>query len=66
MARPRLYATDAERLDAKRVAWQKYNKAHKTERAVHNKTYCQRDEVKERRRQLYMAKKVKSVRVNLV
>ena len=52
MARPRLYATEEERRDAKRVAWKKYNKAHKTERAVHNKTYCQRDEDKERRRQL--------------
>jgi len=67
MARPRLYSTEEERRDAKQASWQKYNKAHKAERAAHNKQYCQREAVKERRRQLYMAKKVvKSVRVNLV
>ena len=30
--------------------WQRYNKAHKQERAAHNKTYVQREEVKARRR----------------
>ena len=50
MARPRLYATEEERRDALREAWQKYNKAHKQERAAHNKTYVQRDDVKARRR----------------
>ncbi len=50
MARPRLYATEEERRDALRVAWQKYNKAHKQERAAHNKTYVQREAVKSRRR----------------
>ncbi len=57
MARPRLYATDAECLEAKRMAWQKYNKAHKAERAAHNKQYCQREDVKERRRSIYIVKK---------
>ena len=52
MARPRLYSTEEERRDAKQASWQKYNKAHKTERAAHNKQYCQREDVKERRRQL--------------
>ena len=50
MARPRLYATEEERQAAQREAWQKYNKAHKQERAAHNKTYVQREEVKTRRR----------------
>ncbi len=50
MARPRLYATEEERRAALRVAWQKYNKAHKQERAAHNKTYVQREAVKSRRR----------------
>ena len=52
MARPRLYSTEEERRDAKQASWQKYNKAHKAERAAHNKQYCQREDVKERRRQL--------------
>ena len=50
MARPRLYATEEERRAAQTAAWQKYNKAHKQERAAHNKTYVQREEVKARRR----------------
>ncbi len=50
MARPRLYATEEDRRDAQREAWQKYNKAHKQERAAHNKTYVQREAVKARRR----------------
>ena len=50
MARPRLYATEEDRRAAQREAWQQYNKAHKQERAAHNKTYVQREEVKARRR----------------
>ena len=53
MARPRLYATKEERRAAQREAWQKYNKAHKQERAAHNKAYLQREEVKARRRAVY-------------
>ena len=53
MARPRLYATEEERRAAQRAAWQKYNKAHKQERANHNRQYCQREEVKARRRDMY-------------
>ena len=53
MARPRLYATKEERRAAQREAWQKYNKAHKQERAAHNKAYLQREEVKARRRAMY-------------
>jgi len=59
MARPKLYATDAERNEAKRIAWQKYNKTHKLERAAHNKDYCKRDYVKERRRQLKLKNQVR-------
>ena len=57
MARPRLYTTEEERRDAKQASWQKYNKAHKTERAAHNKQYCQREDIKERRRQLRTQRK---------
>ena len=64
MARPRLYSTEEERRDAKQASWQKYNKAHKAERAAHNKQYRQREDVKEGRRQLNMVKK--NERVNLV
>ena len=53
MARPRLYATEEERRAAQRAAWQKYNKAHKQERAAHNRAYIQREEVKARRRAMY-------------
>ena len=53
MARPRLYATEEERRAAQREAWQRYNKAHKQERAAHNKAYVQREEVKARRRALH-------------
>ena len=53
MARPRLYTTEEERRDALREAWQKYNRIHKQERAAHNKTYVQREEVKARRRFMY-------------
>ena len=60
MARPRLYSTEEERQDAKQASWQKYNKAHKAERAAHNKQYCQREDVKERRRQLRIQRKNES------
>ena len=58
MARPRLYATEEERRAAQRAAWQKYNKAHKAERAAQNKQYCSREDVKARRRELYSKRKV--------
>jgi hypothetical protein len=60
MVRPTLYATEAERLDAKREAWQRYNKRHKAERAAHNKAYCQREDVKARRRQMYEERKAQT------
>ena len=59
MARPRLYATEEERLAAKRESWQKYNLAHASERAAHNKLYCKREDVKARRRELCKSKKSK-------
>ena len=46
MGRPQVYATDEQRQAAKRASWQKYNVAHKAERAAHNKMHCQRDDVK--------------------
>ncbi len=42
--------TEQERIDARRVTWQKYNRTHKQERAKHNKEYVQRDDIKQRRR----------------
>ena len=61
MGRPQIYATEEQRQAAKRASWQKYNVAHKAERAAHNKVYCQREDVKAKRRELYMAKKPQTV-----
>ena len=61
MGRPQVYATEEQRQAAKRASWQKYNVAHKAERAAHNKVYCQRDDVKAKRRELYRAKKPQTV-----
>ena len=55
MARPRVYATDEERRAALRASWQKYNAAHRAERAAHNKAYCQREDVKQRRKERRVA-----------
>ena len=44
--------TEQERIAARRAAWQKYNEAHRAERAAHNKEYVQKDIVKARRRQM--------------
>ena len=44
--------TEQERIAARRAAWQKYNSAHKEERAAHNKQYVQKVDVKARRRQM--------------
>ena len=44
--------TEQERIAARRAAWQKYNEAHRAERAVHNKEYVQKDIVKARRSQM--------------
>ena len=41
--------TEQERVAARRSAWQKYNEAHRAERAAHNKEYVQKDSVKARR-----------------
>ena len=61
MGRPQIYATDEQRQAVKRASWQKYNIAHKAERAAHNKMYCQRDDVKPKRREIYRAKKLQTV-----
>ena len=53
LGRPKAYHTEDERRAALRVAWRKYNKAHRAERSAHNKIYSQRDDVKQRRRELY-------------
>jgi hypothetical protein len=57
MARPPVYATEEERLAARRASWQKYNLSHASERAAHNKMYCKRDDVKEKRRVIRKLKK---------
>ena len=56
MARPRVYATDEERQAALRASWQTYNVAHRAERAAHNKAYCQREDIKQRRTELRAAR----------
>ena len=55
MGRPQIYATEEQRQAAKSAAWQRYNVAHKAERAAHNKVYCQREDVKAKRSELYKA-----------
>jgi hypothetical protein len=44
--------TEQERIAARRATWQKYNEAHRAERAAHNKDYVQKDIVKARRSQM--------------
>ena len=56
MARPRVYATEEERQAALRASWQKYNAAHRAERAAHNKAYCQREDVKQHRKERRVAR----------
>ena len=58
MARPRVYATDEERQSALRASWQKYNAAHRAERAAHNKTHCHREDIKQRRKELRVARSI--------
>ena len=47
------YATEEERIAARRNAWAKYNQAHRIERAAHNKEHVQKEYVKARRRERY-------------
>ena len=54
IGRPKIYYTDEERREALRAAWRKYNKAHRAERSAHNKIYSRREDVKQRRRELYL------------
>ena len=58
MARPRVYATEEERQAALRASWQKYNAAHRAERAAHNKAYCQREDVKQHRKERRVARTI--------
>ena len=55
--RPKLYHTEDERGAALRAAWRKYNKAHRAERSAHNKIYSRCEDVKQRRRELYLIRK---------
>ena len=57
MGRPKLYHAEDERRAALRAAWRKYNRAHRTERCAHNEVYSKRDDVKQRRRELYLNNK---------
>ena len=47
------YATEEERIAARRNTWARYNRAHKAERCQHNKAHVQKDYVKARRRERY-------------
>ena len=56
MGRPRLYATEEERRAAMKASYQKHNLTHREARAAHNKAYCQREDVKQRRRENRVAR----------
>ena len=56
MARQRVYATEEERRAAIKASYQKYNLTHRKARAAHNKAYCQREDIKQRRRELRVAR----------
>ena len=58
MARPRVYATEEERQAALRASWQKYNASHRAERAALNKAYCQREDVKQHRKERRVARTI--------
>ena len=47
------YATEEERIAARRDTWARYNRAHKAERCEHNKAHVQKEYVKARRRERY-------------
>ncbi len=53
--------TEQERIAARRAAWQKYNEAHRAERAAHNKEYVQKDIVKARRSQMRAQSRVHTI-----
>ena len=56
MARQRVYATDEERRAAIKAIYQQYKSTHREARAAHNKAYCQREDVKQRKRELRVAR----------
>ena len=56
MARQRVYATEEERRAAVKASYLKYNLTHREARAAHNKAYCQREDVKQRKRELRVAR----------
>ena len=56
------YATEAERIAARRATWARYNQEHRAERSAHNKAHLQKEHVKARRRERY-AERV-AVRLN--
>ena len=55
------YATEEERVAARRASWKKYNEAHKAERAAHNKEYAKKEHVKAKRREAYLQSRKSSV-----
>jgi hypothetical protein len=56
--------TEEERVAARRAAWSKYNRAHKAERAAHNKAYVQKEDVKARRRQMRTQPRILSTQID--
>ena len=56
--------TEEERVAARRAAWSKYNRAHKAERAAHNKAYVQKEDVKARRRQMRTQSRILSTQID--
>ena len=56
MAQQRAYATEEERRAAIKASYQTYKLTHREARAAHNKAYCQREDIKQRRRELRVAR----------
>ena len=48
------YATEEDRVAARRATWGKYNAAHRAERAAHNREYSKQAHVKAKKREAYL------------
>ena len=51
-----MYATEEERRAAMEASYHTYDLTHREARAAHNKAYCQREDVKQRRREHRVAR----------
>ena len=51
------YATEEERIAARRATWVRYNSLHREERRAHNKLHVQKEHVKARRHEKYLERR---------